>query len=233
MPETFEISVPGVRNKIPLTLHKAGARLELEFPYCKAMIAEIKSMSGHKWHGFEVPSRKIWSIADNTRNRFTLDWMRGIDVFAPYDSEIKKHDYSKWPVLTHQPDMSDFMLTRRQCIIAAEMGCGKTLSAFMAMELSGIKDWIWIGTKGSLRSTAYEINKWGLNVNVKYVSYHELKKLVMNWPSGKAAPRGIIFDESHRLKNFEAQWTEAAYKLTEQMRFEDPNCMIVLMTGAM
>ncbi len=234
MPETFQISVPDVPRKIPLTLTKVGPRLELEFPFCKPMIAEIKAMSGHKWHGFDPNPRKIWSIADNTRNRFTLDWMRGIDVFAPYDSEIKKNDYSKWPVaFDHQRDMSDFMLTRRQCIIAAEMGCGKTLSAFMAMELSGIKDWIWVGTKGSLRSTAYEINKWGLSVNVKYVSYHELKKLVMNWTPGKPAPRGIIFDESHRLKNFTAQWTEAAYKLTEQMRSErGQDAMVILMTGA-
>jgi SNF2 family DNA or RNA helicase len=129
--------------------------------------------------------------------------------------------------------MSDFMLTRKQCIIAAEMGCGKTLSAFMAMVLSGIKDWIWVGTKGSLRSTAYEVNKWGLKVVPKFVSYHELKKLVENWTPGKPAPKGIIFDESHRLKNFNAQWTEAAFVITENMRKEyGDNAMIILMTGA-
>lgn len=230
----MDISVPGVKYKLKLEITKTSNRLELSFPYCKEMIGEIKAMSGHKWHGFDVPSRKVWSIADNTRNRFTLDWMAGVDVFERYDAPIREHNFSKWPIsFIHQHDMSNFMLTRRQCIIAAEMGCGKTLSAFMAMELSDLKDWIWVGTKGSLRSTAYELNKWGLSVQPQFVSYHELKKLVENWPSGKPAPKGIIFDESHRLKNFLAQWTEAAFVITENMRKEHGDeAMIILMTGA-
>jgi len=60
--------------KVPATISVDKGRIEfLKSPY--ALKDEIKAMKGSKWHGYDDNNpRKIWSVADCTRNRFQLNF---------------------------------------------------------------------------------------------------------------------------------------------------------------
>jgi hypothetical protein len=47
------------KSVVNVQITDVGNRLELQFPYNAALLAEIKMMKGAKWHGFETPPRKI------------------------------------------------------------------------------------------------------------------------------------------------------------------------------
>jgi hypothetical protein len=110
------------------TLRFADGRIEfLKSPF--ALKDEIKAMAGAKWHGYDADNpRQIWSIADCQRNRFQLGYLMGDDVYAWFDQEVRKHEYTR-PLKLHQMDLADHFLTYHYGIMAAEMGVGKTLAA--------------------------------------------------------------------------------------------------------
>ena len=71
-------------------LRYADGRIEfLKSPF--ALKDEIKAMAGSRWHGFEDPPRKIWSVSDCQRNRFQLGYLQGEDVYSWFDQEVVKH----------------------------------------------------------------------------------------------------------------------------------------------
>ena len=108
----------------------------------------------------------MWSVADCHRNRFQLGYLKGEDVYAWFDREVVKHDYTR-PLKEHQKDLADHFLTYHYGIMAAEMGVGKTLAAQEVMERSGIKYWWWIGPKTSLANIKREFKLWNLDPTIQ------------------------------------------------------------------
>ena len=231
---TVNLNVPGMKYKVPVTITEEKGRLVLNFKYCPALLAEVKAMEGAKWHGFDLPPRKVWSVAKSSRNLFTFEWLMGNNVFAEYDKPLVEVDLSKYEgVYPHQVEMVSHGLTRRRCIWSCEMGTGKTLAAIILMELSGFREWWWIGTRSSLRAVEYEFRKWKAKVIPTFYSYDSLKKVVEGWESGKKAPRGIIFDESSRLKTPTAQRSLAAKAISESMEKDwGKDAFVILMSGS-
>lgn len=107
---------------IPVTMTRDDDFIYLQFPYSKALLAEIKVLEGAKWLGFEEPPRKIWRIDDSPHNRFRLDYLTGGNPYSWYDNNIIQYEYTR-PLYVHQKFAADFLLSRRQAILAAEMGC--------------------------------------------------------------------------------------------------------------
>ena len=72
----------GTLVRTPARFEYAGGRIWfLKSPF--ALKDEIKAMTGSRWHGFEQENpRKIWSVADNFRNRFQLHYLMGENVYA-------------------------------------------------------------------------------------------------------------------------------------------------------
>ncbi len=212
---------------IPVTITKEASRLFFKFGFSKSLQEEIKLMEGSKYHGFDDKNpRKIWSIADSERNRFQLEYLIAPAQNDPnnpyylYDCPLK--DFKpKRNIYNHQVDLCRHGSTRHYCIFAAEMGTGKTLAAIEVMEaaiLEGVEDWIWVGPKSALVSVRLEFLKWKSPIVPRFVTYEGLKKLLEQWPEGKAPPHGVIFDESSRLKNHTAQRTQAARYLAGNIR---------------
>jgi hypothetical protein len=197
--DILNLSVPGRKFKLPVTITEEKGRLFLQYPFCREFNEEIKQMESYKYHGFDPSPRKVWSVAKSPRNIFTLRYMSGENVFARYDSDVPALNLDEYQgAYPHQGEFSSFILTRKRCIIAGEMGTGKTLAAIIAMEKSGHSDWWWVGTKASLKAVEYEFRKWKAKVTPRFLSYDSLKGIVEQWQSGKKAPRGIVFDESSR-----------------------------------
>jgi hypothetical protein len=208
----------GTRIKSAATLQFVDGRIEfLKSPY--SLKDEIKAMKGSKWHGYEEPPRKIWSIEDCPRNRFQLNYLMGENPYEWFDRDLIQYNYER-PLMPHQRDLSDYGLTYHYGIWGAEMGTGKTLAAIEVMEKSGIEEWIYCGPKAALKAIEREFKKWKLDprVRVTLMTYDALVREMDNWPNDKKPPKGVIFDESSRLKTATSQRTRAAQKLGDLIR---------------
>ena len=169
-------------------------------------------MRSSRWHGHDdEDGRKIWSVEDCPRNRFQLGFLMGEDVYAWFDRELIRHDYSGTrlngepkEMMPHQCDLSDSGLTYRYQLWAAEMGVGKTLSAQKVIEKSGVLYWWWVGPKSSIPNIKREFARWGFDfagpIRIEFITYEELKRRIDEWQPGTELPQGVIFDESSRLK---------------------------------
>jgi len=215
----------------PAQVAKKGDRLFFKFGFNRGIMNDLKRLSGAKWHGFDEPPLKCWSILDDFHNQFQLAWHRGENPYERYDVPLAKFE-AKRPLFNHQFEMASHMLTRKQAIIACEMGTGKTLAAIEAMERSGVQNWWWIGTKSAIKSVQLEFRKWESRVMPRLFTYDSLKKEIQNWDGG-AAPEGVIFDESARIKNATAQRSQAAMHLANSVRAEHgDDGYIILMSGS-
>lgn len=223
---------------IKVTVTKEGDRLFLKSPFNRTFQAEIKTFEGSKYHGYDdVNPRKIWSVRDTERNRFQLQFLAhpgAADPFNPYaryDAPLQ-HVVTNRPVYRHQGEMVDFGFTRHFCILAAEMGTGKTLTAIEIMERSLMDDWLWVGPKSALVSVRVEFAKWRAKITPRFVTYEGLQKLLAEWPAGKRAPMGVVFDECSRCKNPTAKRTMASRHVADSIRKEWGNRgYVILMSG--
>lgn len=206
------------------------------FKYNKKLINEIKEcFEGRRYHGFEDPPRKVWSAPITQRNVFLLKFLQGNDPYAKYDAEpcYDLLNLNTRPLYDHQRDMVAHGLAVKHFIWAAEMGTGKTLAAIVLMELSGLKDFFWVGPKSALRAVKAEMIKWNCRVIPEFFTYEKLKRVIENWPSGQIAPQGVIFDESVKIKTPTAKRSVAAKHLADSIREEHGNASIIgLLSGA-
>jgi len=221
----------GTLLKVPATIEREGGRIYfVKSPF--ELKDEIKSMQGSRWHGF-IPEdhRKIWSVADCTRNNFQLSYMQGGNPYENWDQPLKNFGYTR-SLFTHQKLMTDHCLTYHYAILAAEMGTGKTLSAIELMEKSGVMDWWWVAPKSGLAAVEREFVKWDLKVQPRLMTYDRLRIEIERWEPGQPAPQGVIFDESSRLKTANAKRTKAAQHLADSIRDEwGWDGYVVLMSG--
>ena len=221
------------KYKLPATLTYKGDRIFVQFKFSRALIDEVKSMRGNRWHGFDKPPKKVWSIENCPRNLFQLAYLKGENPYANYDLPIIEHDYIR-PVYLHQKEFSDFILTRRHCVIAGEIGVGKTLGAIEAMERSEHNDWWYVAPHSGLRAVKRELRIWKSKIQPKMMTYAALVKLMKESEGMEIkAPQGVIFDESSRAKNPTPQRSQAAMMLADGIRSDwGYEGYIVLMSGA-
>jgi SNF2 family DNA or RNA helicase len=215
--------------KIPAVIEDSGnGRLVVSFKYNKRLIEEIKAFEGAKWN----PEKKNWSIAKSQRNQFQLDYLEGRNPYSRFDRPLVEYESTR-PLMTHQYDLVKHILTVHWGIWAAEMGTGKSLAAIEAIEASGFHDWWWVAPKSALRSVELELEKWRSLIRPKLLTYEGLKKAISNWTAGKKAPHGVVFDESSRAKNPNAQRSQAARELADGVRNDwGDDSYILLMSGS-
>ena len=124
--ETIKLNAGQVRVPATLIYDDDEERITVRFGYNKLLIAEIRNMEDRRYHGIgkhaTTPPRKEWSIANTPRNMFQLAYLQGLNPYAHWDKDLVTHDYER-PLREHQCTAADFMLTRRQCVLAHEMGC--------------------------------------------------------------------------------------------------------------
>jgi len=209
--------------------YKDGRIWFLKSPF--SLKEEIKAMRGSRWHGRDEDEdgRKIWSVEDCPRNRFQLAFLMGEDVYAWFDRDPIRHDYSgarlngvPAALMPHQCDLADSGLTYHYQLWAAEMGTGKTLAAQKVIEKSGVLYWWWVGPKSSIPNIRREFAKWGFDfsgpIRIEFITYEELTRRMDQWNAENELPQGVIFDESSRLKGDTSQRTQAAQRLADFIR---------------
>ena len=215
----------GTLVRSPATLDYVKGRIEfLKSPF--SLKDEVKAMKGSKWHGFDENPRKIWSVEDCQRNRFQLAFLMGEDVYEWFDRDVVEHEYHTTlngvptPPMLHQCDMANRGLTYHYQIWAATMGAGKSLSAQLVIQHSGVNSWLWLGPKTSLPNMRREFRKWNFQHEgiVELMTYEGCVRLMDEWKPGDLIPQGLICDEASRCKGATSQRTRAVQMLADLIR---------------
>lgn len=209
---------------------------------------EIKAMKGSHWCGYDkAEPMKLWRVTKCRRNDFAIAYLEGLNPYARYKTPLEDKDGQGFrirrtrktntgevcEIREHQIEMILHMLIRRQCIVAGEMGTGKTLAAFEAIELSLVPFVWYIAPRSALNSVRLEAQKWQLRTNVRFMTYDELKNVLKNWKAGDKPPTFVVCDESSRVKNPTSQRSQAVEYLAEAMRAEyGDKCYIIEMSGS-
>lgn len=211
-----------------------GEYLDLKFGFDREMIDFVKSMDGARWN----PASKCWTINNSERNMFQLQYRACTDFKDQNTNPYYKYNIDLQPfepkrkLYAHQVIMCQHIVTRKQCILACEMGTGKTLATIEAIEYFvkqyGFFDWWYVAPKSVLSALRLEFKKWGFRVIPFLTTYESLKKELA---TTRKVPQGIIFDEASRLKNATSQRTQAAMQLTARMRKAHLDPVIILMSG--
>jgi len=212
----YQINLGGYRHKLSVE-PLSDKHLEVRFGYNKTLIEEIKAMDGAAWD----PDLRRWTIKNTERNLYNLMMLeKGTDPV--YDSPVTPLMVLRKQMYDHQRDMFSFAFQRKRCIIAGEMGVGKTLSM---IELMGYgKNWWIVCPKSAKYVWLQEFRKWGYGEkDYQIMTYHRLSYAVANYEN---RPENIIFDESHNLKNPDSQRTRAALEISNEI----PG-YVVLLTG--
>lgn len=235
MKEEVKLRAGGYKHNAVLTY--SDKIISLKFGYNKSLLEEVKSFDGARWN----PETKTWSVKNNARNRFNLEYLKGGNPYARYDIPLPTIETSR-PLYEHQKYLTATGLAYHYVIWAAEMGTGKTLSAIELMEkvyeklrkanISIGEVW-YIAPRATLRAIELELWKWKCKVQPKLWTYENLVKVMKSWMPGVKAPQMIFFDESSKIKNPQAQRSQAAYTLAEGIRQDWGNeGYVVLMSGS-
>jgi SNF2 family DNA or RNA helicase len=227
-----------------------GGKLKLEFQYDSALIAEVKMMQGRRWN----PDFKYWTVDNCPRNLFTIKFLCEKNPYERYMRPLVDFKPRRTFLRDHQVEIAAHEITRRQCIVAAEMRTGKTLATIEAMEASGYPDWLWVAPKSAIYGVKLEFERWTICdicgrlksdhkdadhplfttkcILPGFYTYESFKKMVDTWPEEKLPVHGLVLDESSRCKNPTAQRTQAVQIYADSMRHHyNDECMIIEMTG--
>lgn len=227
----------------PTNMVRRNGRLYFHYPFNRNLMAEIKAMQGSKYVEYQEPenkdwcketfgSSKIWSVNDSHRNWFQLNTMMGKNSYAHYDKPIIDITPNRLNLREHQKVGLNFVVARHYAILAAEQGLGKTLVAIELMEYSGFEDWWYVAPRGVLKEIERQLRYWKSKVHPKLMTYEGLTKEMKNWPEGKKAPGGVIFDEASRAKNPYAIRSQACQALASGIRSDwGDNGYVILMSG--
>lgn len=218
---------------IPVTMEHTGKRIKVAFGYNPTLLAEIKQMEGAKWHGFDTPPEKVWSISDSLRNKFVLEFLKGGDPYDFYDKPLENVDPVR-ALRAHQLLMFRFGWTRKRCILGAEMGTGKSL-VFIELaeryvrEHPGAPVW-YVGPVAGVKAVKNELIKWKSSLNVRFMTYNELVTVVKGWTAGQEAPHFVCYDESSKIKTHTSQRTTSAIHVANAVASEH-NGYVLCMSG--
>lgn len=212
---------------VPVTLEIVGDKIWVRAPFHRGFTEEVKSMKGAKWH----PELKIWSIDNCKRNLYAFDILTNSSKVANqyWSPERYFTPNCEIPLWKHQHEMYNFIMSRRRCVLGAEMRTGKTrptLQSFLDSEHALC--WL-ITTKSAFPGIFRECTKWfkGKILAIEYgkavlktegkilvvMTYDRFSSVMQEWPMGKTPPGFVVFDECQKLKTPSSLRTEMAMKL--------------------
>jgi len=220
-------------KSIPLTITEGDSRLSLTFPFERALIDEVKVMAGARWS----PEDKHWTTDKCERNYVALQYLAGNPIeryTTPINQQLQARTNGR-KYFKQQFEGIDFMMSRKRCMFAGEMGVGKTLAAITVMELARNVDgsalrWWLVAPYGAQREWERQLRKWNATVLPLITTTYESLYRIMKETPEEYFPEGVIFDESIRIKNPTAQRSQAAAMLCEFVRSKDG--FILLLSGA-
>ncbi|RLA42867.1 MAG: hypothetical protein DRR06_13485 [Gammaproteobacteria bacterium] len=244
------------RRMVPVTLeyNDDHDKIKLHFRFNRPLLDIVKtSFEGRRWLG-PIPGQrttgpKLWEIPVTQRNDFVLQHLQarhgGESPYSKYDhatdesylkptmKRVEEYFFSRYgdteELYKHQVEMVAHALLTNDCLLACEMGTGKTLAALLYMEMSGLTDWVWVAPNSALRAFYEEVDRWKPLVSPVPMTYDGLKKYVAR---GRHIPQGVVFDESVRIKTPTSQRSVAARNLANELRRSEFDTALLLLSGS-
>ena len=216
------------KHRVPVELDFKNDTIFVHFPYHAEMVEEVRSMRGSQWH----PELKMWSIDNCKRNMYAFSILsNSSSIASQYWSEEKDFPTtaSFWK---HQKEIYNFEMTRRRCIVGAEMRVGKTYPTFQVFYDSKHLVGYFVTTKSAYKGIFREHSKWfkgkfhlmpyssstaGLGKVLMVMTYNKFTSLLQEWPMGKDPVGFVVFDECQKLKNEDSARSQAAFKVSDMM----------------
>ena len=212
---------------------KHKSRLYLDAPL--SLRGEIKAcLEDRRWD----KEKRMWHCRDSARNRYVLNhvWKNSPEFNRYYEPVVTQTIVKRWREVLwpHQLEASHHLIQRKRMVYAADMGLGKTLTAFAAIDSLLLfkqlgRVW-WVADKSALRAYQAEYDKWDPVFKPEIViNYESLHKAIAATPN---PPQLVVFDESTAIKNIKAMRTQQALGLVELMEeCWGDNCYVWLFTG--
>lgn len=210
----------------------------------KVFNAEVRMMEGRQYHGYEgAPNReyviktfgkdKMWSCADTPHNHFHIAYLKGEKPYTRWKAPLVDCATER-PLYAHQLTAKRFIITRRQLILAGEMGVGKTLAEIEAREYVEPDGAWYVAPLSALKAVKREQRKWESYLLPEMMTYQGLVKRVREMEGQDIVPpQWLTLDESSCVKNSTSQRSQAAMIMANAMReYWGEDCYIVLMTGS-
>lgn len=229
--QPYNTKLTAGKYKFPTTITKKKDRLWFQFGFNRPLMEEVKTMEGHKWHGFEDTPIKQWSVVDSSRNRFRICFLEGRNPYEVYDRPLLETACTR-DVRAHQTNLFQHGLTYHYCVWAASMGVGKTLTAIELIEATQSMHCFYVAPKSALAGVRLEFEKWQAKYTPTFMTYEALRSVIEKWEPGVKPPKLVIFDEASKLKNPTAKRTIAAKHLADAIRNEwGWDGYVILMSG--
>lgn len=192
------------------------------------LIAELKTFAGSKWN----PDEKCWTFPSNERNRYCLDYLQGKRDDRIFNRNINW--CSTNGLFMHQKEGISFIITRKRCMLAFEMGLGKTLTAIEVINYLYNNDeasvWWLVAPFGALQEWKRQLVKWKCKVPFIVTSTYESLHKYMENLDDSFIPDGIIFDETVKIKNRTTKRSQTAFEICRLIR--ERNGFIIFLSGA-
>lgn len=223
-----EVYMRAGKVMIPVQIEDMGDTLAFAFGFNGILKDHLKVLQGSRWE----PNSKRWTVPKSPANNFQIAHLKGEPVYQQYDQPLIETAMQR-SAYKHQREMFWHGATRRACIIAGEMGTGKTLVAIELMELVSPETVWYVAPRATLVAIELELWKWKANIKPVLMTYEELVKRVKNWKAGDKAPQMIIGDEISKCKNHRSQRTQAMQHVADGIRKDwGKKAYILLMSGS-
>lgn len=228
----FKIQDGDYITSIPVTLEEDGTHTNIFAPYNPQIVTELKAMEGAKWN----PDDKHWTVKNNERNTYAFECLRtNSQVFV---QSIRKTCgiTPRRKLFKHQEEALNFAWSRKRCLLALEMGLGKTLTTIELIEhiikTENKLNWWLVAPYGAQQDWKRQLVSWQAKfkfiVISTYESLHKWMEVLLldnNHP-----PDGVIFDESIKIKNPSSQRSQVANELARLIR--NSNGYIICLSGS-
>lgn len=214
-------------------LARKYGRVFVEAPF--ELKDQIKGFQNASYHGKADGTRqdflretfgtvRIWSFPDNPRNRVHLSRCLGQESYPKLPLQDLESSY---PLRPHQQEMAQHIITYKRFYEDGDMGVGKTLGVFAAIEHVQPNWVLWVTKNEALVETELQIREWDINVPIHVIPYSQLGKYDVCEPMDGKSPEFLVFDECHQVKNHK---TDRWKKCHEALEEHGPE-YVVGMTG--
>lgn len=219
-----------------ITLSKSG-RLIFTFPYDQEIVTAVKAIPGRLWDvkkkvwtsppvfaAIEIADKFDFVISESLRKALMTSAKREAELLeksASTDADVSIPTLSG-TLMPYQKAGVAYASTVGRCLIADQMGLGKTVEAIATLEARDAFPAIIVCPASLKENWRREIGKWlphrTVNVvsgktdivscDVNVVNYDILYKFVE--PIKHLKPNGLVLDESHYVKTGTSKRTQAA-----------------------
>ena len=237
------ISAATINNDKKITMSKSG-RLIFDFEYHPEIIAEIKKIPNRLWdakkkfwsvppvisaieiadkYGFQVSSQIRSGIINSAKQEAEL-----LEKSASVDADVEVQNLSG-TLMPYQKAGVSYASSVGRCLIADQMGLGKTVEAIATLELRDAFPAVIVCPASLKENWRREINKWLphrvvnivsgktdiVNADVNIINYDILYKFVEAIQHLNIT--GLVLDESHYVKNGSSKRTKAAKDIASKV----------------